>query len=354
LIAFVIFGSFGMVALLTGVISESMFEKNETRIMEIRHEREVKRDHLKHTLEELFASVENDDAHATVSDLEHCIPEVRDTFKSLDLEYNAHDFDNIVTILDVDGSGSISEEEFVSGILQLMDGVRAVSIQEVFYVVSQIHTKIERMELLQEDVRQITSKEIPELQKEMKELKLKTGGDNSRSCNAIVSNDVDPGVPTQSTETRLDQMRASLASTLDEHKMLTFKKIDDLKSQFKEWRNSEDTERPDNGSPALPDLWSNNLENNAKSTSGYASYSGPRDSGIPQQPTFTSSSSGPRGSGMTNQRSTGSNASMANQRSGMSPATSARTSMARVSFEGEARNDDRRSARSPPPKTAGR
>merc|ERR1719313_2864312 len=39
LLCFVVFGSFGMVALLTGVINEQMFEKNEVRNQELAQER---------------------------------------------------------------------------------------------------------------------------------------------------------------------------------------------------------------------------------------------------------------------------------------------------------------------------
>merc|ERR1719261_2363981 len=42
LLCFVIFGSFGMIALLTGVINEQMFEKNEFRNQELKAEREAR------------------------------------------------------------------------------------------------------------------------------------------------------------------------------------------------------------------------------------------------------------------------------------------------------------------------
>merc|ERR1719428_2596566 len=51
LIGFIVFGSFGMLALLTGVISESMFEKNQLRIEEERKEREQMRKLLVHKCE---------------------------------------------------------------------------------------------------------------------------------------------------------------------------------------------------------------------------------------------------------------------------------------------------------------
>merc|ERR1719188_71108 len=43
LVVFIIFGSFGMIALLTGVISEAMFQKNQVKIQEERQERKSTR-----------------------------------------------------------------------------------------------------------------------------------------------------------------------------------------------------------------------------------------------------------------------------------------------------------------------
>merc|ERR1711933_677519 len=53
LMVFIIFGSFGMIALLTGVISESMFEKNAMKLDSERIERERRRKALLRRLAEV-------------------------------------------------------------------------------------------------------------------------------------------------------------------------------------------------------------------------------------------------------------------------------------------------------------
>merc|ERR1712190_578023 len=70
LINFVLFGSFGMIALLTGVISESMFEKNQLRIDEDRLQRESKQKGVSALCEELFEEVTvNEGGEASKEDL---------------------------------------------------------------------------------------------------------------------------------------------------------------------------------------------------------------------------------------------------------------------------------------------
>jgi len=241
-----------MIAMLTGIISESMFEKNQTRASEERAEREQKRELLKQKCIELFASVDKDEEEeADPEKLEEVLPYVREMFEKLDLEYMEHDFDNIITLCDTDDSGSISEAEFVSGILSLCDGVRAASIQEVYYIVSQMNAKVKRMELFNDEVLRITKKAIPELQADMKIMmqNQKAGASVpkfqapplTKSNTAPVSGSVSGGVSgvdanalLQSTQACLCEMRAGLAVTMDEHTELLSKKIEDLQANVRE------------------------------------------------------------------------------------------------------------------------
>merc|ERR1712050_529430 len=57
LCGFIVFGSFGIIALLTGVISESMFEKNEVRKEQVRMEHEDMRQNLGGHCEEMFRTL---------------------------------------------------------------------------------------------------------------------------------------------------------------------------------------------------------------------------------------------------------------------------------------------------------
>mmetsp|Transcript_56219 Transcript_56219/g.105910 ORF Transcript_56219/g.105910 Transcript_56219/m.105910 type:complete len:499 (+) Transcript_56219:3-1499(+) len=329
LIAFVIFGSFGMIALLTGVISESMFDKNQTRVQELRQEREQKREVLKLKSVELFALVEKDGVgRARPTDLEVVLPYVREMFEKLDIEYMEQEFDVILSMCDLDESGTISETEFVSGILSLCDGVRAASIQEVYYLVSQMNAKVNKFEELQDDVQALTKQTIPELQKELKKLMTRLDDpipmlrhsstpareptpaktstpqrDSAPAKNSAVELDAAPAGPleihsselppsilskdqtngttngfdlsslTQSTET----LRLTLASTMDEQTKVITNKIDELKASFKDLYGNVFTvgeveignkiKGDAEPSPVLPDLWQNKLNGTPGRTS---------------------------------------------------------------------------------------
>merc|ERR1712032_1079013 len=125
LIFYIMFGSFGMIALLTGVISESMFEKNQVRMEEDRQERESKRRELNKILSDIFESLPTGSSGiAQRSDVVGVMPEVERMFEVQGIPYAAHDFAGIVEILDKNGSGTFSKEEFCRCILLIAEGVR--------------------------------------------------------------------------------------------------------------------------------------------------------------------------------------------------------------------------------------
>jgi len=132
LIFYVMFGSFGMIALLTGVISESMFEKNQVRMVEERQEREKKRKELNEILEDIWSGLPTGSSGvAQRSDVEGVIPEVENVFEDRSIPYAGHDFEGIVEIMDKNGSGTISKTEFCQCILVIAEGVRPISIIEI-------------------------------------------------------------------------------------------------------------------------------------------------------------------------------------------------------------------------------
>jgi len=289
LVAFVIFGSFGMIALLTGVISESMFDKNQTRVQELRAEREQKRQILKQKCHELYDLVDKDEFNeAHKKDLEDMLPYVRDMFNKLDIEYMEHEFEGIIQIFDTDDSGSISEAEFVTGILSLCDGVRAESIREVYYLVSQMNAKVVKMEGLNREVSLITRKAIPEMQVDIQRIMQKL---NITPQPQLVSSGISANVTQLTTnvaESHLREMKASMASAMDDHTSMLKKKIDDMHSHLKELCKRQDivngnvftVPEGENASsrqwagyecpPVLPDLWPG-TENNGKGTTGHTS-----------------------------------------------------------------------------------
>merc|ERR1719473_1596257 len=75
LIGFITFGSFGMLAMLTGVINESMFENNELRKLQIRTEHEEMRVRFFEDCADLFEAVPvNALGEAQISDVKTLAP----------------------------------------------------------------------------------------------------------------------------------------------------------------------------------------------------------------------------------------------------------------------------------------
>merc|ERR1719359_1130004 len=76
LVMWVVFGSFGMIAMLTGVISESMFEKNQARIEELRLEHEEKRQQIRKWSSEKFEGLpKNNMGEAAKEDIVMLFPQ---------------------------------------------------------------------------------------------------------------------------------------------------------------------------------------------------------------------------------------------------------------------------------------
>jgi len=146
LVIFIIFGSFGMIALLTGVISQSMFEKNDMKKEEERAEHEILRKNMQTECSRLFNSLPLDEEEeASSEDVNTLIPEMASTFEASGVYFTEYDLVKIVKYMDVDESGSISEDEFTRGMLVLAEGVRPISIQEVHHAVGVCEVKLERI-----------------------------------------------------------------------------------------------------------------------------------------------------------------------------------------------------------------
>jgi voltage-gated sodium channel len=146
LIAFIVFGSFGMIALLTGVISESMFEKNSLRLESERLERESKRKMLVHELQVLFESFQDEYGEASIVDVFERLTEVEEFLASKGIDYSRQDLEQCVPLMDADDNGSISNSEFVHGILSVAEEIRPMSIAELYHSVSIAVSKLRKIE----------------------------------------------------------------------------------------------------------------------------------------------------------------------------------------------------------------
>lgn len=145
LIGFIIFGSFGMIALLTGVISESMFEKNQMRAEHELSERENMRKLLTRTCNDMFGRIKlNEDGEAQREDVMKFIPEIERVFHSQGVVFTYKDFETMMDTMDQDGSGTFSKDEFFNGILTMAEGTRPISIIEIRSDVSWIKAMLRR------------------------------------------------------------------------------------------------------------------------------------------------------------------------------------------------------------------
>jgi len=147
LVIFIIFGSFGMIALLTGVISESMFEKNDMKKEEERMNHEMMRRGMEEQCAMLFGSLTVDEeGAATCQDVKALIPQMAAVFDECGQFFSQYDLNKIVDYMDVDESGTVDQEEFTRGMLVLAEGVRPISVQEVYHEIGVCRVKLERME----------------------------------------------------------------------------------------------------------------------------------------------------------------------------------------------------------------
>lgn len=147
LISFVVFISFGMIGLLTGLVCESMFDKNHLRLEEERLDCEAKRQRLVARCEELFESItDEDNDEASTEKVLQLLPRISSLFVEEEVSFAMHDLQETAGLMDVDGSGKISKTEFCRGILQIAEGLSPLSIMELHYVTSHAKLKIDKCE----------------------------------------------------------------------------------------------------------------------------------------------------------------------------------------------------------------
>jgi len=166
LIAFIIFGSFGLVALMTGVISETMFEKNALRMEEERLKRENKRKALIRACGELFDNVGvNDRGEASRDDIQNLLPQMahRDDiqnllpqmsimFDKLSIEFSQDDLQSMIHCLVPDEKGYVKREEFRRCIVQMAEGMSPLQIMELYHKTVNVNKKFVKCEAVMEDI----------------------------------------------------------------------------------------------------------------------------------------------------------------------------------------------------------
>jgi hypothetical protein len=100
--------------MLTGVISESMFEKNEMRKEEARAEHEDMRRNLGTHAADLWAKLEvNHEGETRVENLKKLIPGMVNLMEAAGGSVTSTDMEKVIENMDTDGGGLVSEHEFV-------------------------------------------------------------------------------------------------------------------------------------------------------------------------------------------------------------------------------------------------
>mmetsp|Transcript_81402 Transcript_81402/g.226734 ORF Transcript_81402/g.226734 Transcript_81402/m.226734 type:complete len:706 (+) Transcript_81402:75-2192(+) len=136
-VCFVIFGSFGMLAVLTGVMSESMAHKNQLKLVEERQEREVARNYFSVACQELVDGALVDGlGQVKREDLIPLLPRLRALFEIMNISYTLHDLEDMLRVMDVDGSGSVDRAEFCRGLLHIAENsgdVKPMLTMELHY-----------------------------------------------------------------------------------------------------------------------------------------------------------------------------------------------------------------------------
>merc|ERR1719498_76994 len=99
----VFFIIFGMIALLTGVISESMFEKNDMKREEERIAHAALRMGMEERCADLFGSLTlNPDGSASQKDVKALIPQMAASFDECGVFFSEFDLNKIIEYMDVD------------------------------------------------------------------------------------------------------------------------------------------------------------------------------------------------------------------------------------------------------------
>merc|ERR1740129_2103428 len=96
LILFIVFGSWGMIALLTGVVQHSMFVDNQVRVEQDRADKEEKRNALVEECTQIFyQSQGNDNGDIHVEQVRTLLPLVQELFHKHRVQYDQYDLDNV-------------------------------------------------------------------------------------------------------------------------------------------------------------------------------------------------------------------------------------------------------------------
>jgi len=147
LIIFITIGSFGMIALLTGVINESMFQKNEVRMEQKRIEQEDMKSLITYRCADMYETVVvNGAVEVTVQQAKHLASQLCEMLAECGIQFSRDDMVRIIEFMDNDGTGLIELDEFVSTMLKIADGLGPLSIQELQNQLGIVQRKVDTVQ----------------------------------------------------------------------------------------------------------------------------------------------------------------------------------------------------------------
>jgi len=137
-----------MIALLTGVINESMFEKNCMRQEEMRNEQEQMRKSLQHECGRLFDHYDVvKTGEIKTTDLVHLLPKVNKLMETSGVFFTLDDIKTMLFLMDKNETGRITKEHFIRGVITLAGGVKSISVEEVHRDVCRTKLTIDKLSL---------------------------------------------------------------------------------------------------------------------------------------------------------------------------------------------------------------
>lgn len=144
-IGFTVFGSLGLIAVMTSVIMESMFEKNDIKLEDERALLERNRRAITMRCGEMFDALPKnaDGSSARVDDLRLILPELAKLLKAQSVIFSPMDLDRMLEL--VHENGKVVLSDFVYMVRHIVEGVRPMLIMDLIHAVADNRQVVEAM-----------------------------------------------------------------------------------------------------------------------------------------------------------------------------------------------------------------
>eukprot|EP00928_Gymnodinium_smaydae_P009679 TRINITY_DN13623_c0_g1_i2.p1 TRINITY_DN13623_c0_g1~~TRINITY_DN13623_c0_g1_i2.p1 ORF type:complete len:510 (+),score=113.05 TRINITY_DN13623_c0_g1_i2:113-1642(+) len=152
-VSFIAFSSWTMISLLTAVVSDNMIAATQLRKEDEKAQEEQQRLKFISFLRESFAEADDDGNGMLDEDEFNTMIENNAVLQKMDalgVKLPKEDLKRTFSMLDVDGSGELSIEEFITGLTQLQQNLQTAHVVSIDYKLKRVqYTLLERMAVLQ-------------------------------------------------------------------------------------------------------------------------------------------------------------------------------------------------------------